>query len=48
MKTLEMLDAARQESLIFEMTEVGRRFNRSGDETMVAPAEYLEIVAVVR
>jgi ubiquinone/menaquinone biosynthesis C-methylase UbiE len=44
-KTFEKLDPAKQETLMFELTEVGKRFNRSGDETMVAPAEYLEIVA---
>ena len=47
-QTIQSLDAAGRESIAREVTEAARRFNRSGDDTMVVPAEYLEAVAVRR
>ena len=38
------LDAARQERFAAELLELAARFNRSGDDTAVLPAEYLEAV----
>jgi SAM-dependent methyltransferase len=45
-KAFAALDAAAQERLAAEMDELVARFNRSGDETMIVPADYLEVVAV--
>jgi SAM-dependent methyltransferase len=42
------LDTTRQESLAQDLREVVRRFNRSGDETVVVPSDYLEVVAIRR
>jgi hypothetical protein len=44
----EMLEAARQEQLARDLLDIMRRFNRSGDETLVAPNDYLEVVATRR
>lgn len=44
----EALDAAGRESLEQDLLGVMDRFHRSGDDTMVVPAEYLEVVAVKR
>ncbi len=48
MKALEALDASGQESLVRDVEYLIRRFNRSGDETMVVPIDYLEMVAIKR
>lgn len=45
LKALETLDATGQQSYQRELEEVLQRFNRSGDETLVIPTEYLEVVA---
>jgi ubiquinone/menaquinone biosynthesis C-methylase UbiE len=42
------LDAERQAQLMRDMVEDAQRFNRSGDETFVAPCDYLEAVAIKR
>ena len=47
-QTFEKLDGAGQEELEGELAELVRRFNRSGDGTMVVPSDYLEVVAVRR
>jgi hypothetical protein len=38
------LDEARQKDYAAEQLELLKRFNRSGDETLVLPGEYLEAV----
>ena len=43
-KTFERLDEDGARSLTDELMALAARFNRSGDSTVVAPAEYLEIV----
>jgi len=45
-KAFETLDPSGQETLSREMMDLMRRGNRSGDATLVAPSEYLEVVAV--
>lgn len=47
-KAFQALDATARENLTGELMDLTRRFNRSGDETMVVPADYLEIVATRR
>ena len=42
------LDPAEQESLQGDVVDLVNRFNRSNDETMVVPSDYLEVVAVRR
>ena len=44
----QSLDAAQQGKLAQDALEVLRRFNRSGDETVVVPADYVEVVATKR
>jgi ubiquinone/menaquinone biosynthesis C-methylase UbiE len=44
----QALDATARENLEGELMELTRRFNRSGDGTMIVPADYLEIVATRR
>jgi SAM-dependent methyltransferase len=44
----EVLDAARQEQLARDLIDLMHRFNRSGDETLVVPNDYLEVVAIRR
>ena len=44
-RTFEGLPAEGQERLSRAMLENIHRFNQSGDETMVVPSEYLEVVA---
>jgi ubiquinone/menaquinone biosynthesis C-methylase UbiE len=46
MKAFEALDDAKREELARDILGLIERFNRSGDETMVVPSEYLEVVAV--
>jgi SAM-dependent methyltransferase len=45
-KAFEALDQKRQDELVRDRVELIRRFNRSGDETVVLPMEYLEVVAL--
>lgn len=47
-QAFEKLDGAGQKELVGELADLVRRFNRSGDETMVVPSDYLEVVAVRR
>ncbi len=47
-KAFEALDQAGREALAGDLMKVIERFNRSGDQTVVAPAEYLEVVATKR
>jgi hypothetical protein len=35
-------------TLLSELVNLVNRFNRSGDETMVVPSDYLEVVALRR
>ncbi|HEX6319915.1 MAG TPA: methyltransferase domain-containing protein, partial [Burkholderiales bacterium] len=46
-QTFERLDAKEQQAFAAELIALAQRFNRSGDETFVAPAEYLEVVLAV-
>jgi ubiquinone/menaquinone biosynthesis C-methylase UbiE len=48
LKAFESLDPTRQELFVRERVELIRRFNRSGDETVVLPNEYLELIAIRR
>jgi SAM-dependent methyltransferase len=43
-ETLLALDAARRENLVGELVDLMGRFNRSHDETLVVPSDYLEVV----
>jgi SAM-dependent methyltransferase len=45
--TFERLDASAQQSFAAELIALAQRFNRSGDATFVAPAQYLEVVIPV-
>ena len=45
-KAFEVLEGARREAYARDILGLLERFNRSGDETMVVPSEYLEIIAV--
>jgi ubiquinone/menaquinone biosynthesis C-methylase UbiE len=47
-KALEALDASGQEALVGDVEDLVHRFNRSGDETMAVPINYLEVVAIKR
>ena len=44
MKTFEALDDAGREAYARDILSLIERFNRSDDETMVVPSEYLEVV----
>lgn len=46
MKAFEALDRNGQEALAQDLLSLWQRFNRSQDERLVAPGEYLEVVAV--
>jgi hypothetical protein len=46
MKTLEVLDEARRSAYREELAATLRRFNQSGDDTLMVSADYLEIVLV--
>jgi len=48
LKAFEALDAAGQENLARDLTDIMQRANRSGDATMAAPGDYLEVVAIRR
>jgi SAM-dependent methyltransferase len=45
LETFRALEPARQENLVGELVDLVGRYNRSGDETMVVPSDYLEVVA---
>ena len=45
-KAFATLDADTQQVLAAEIEALVRQFNRSNDETMVVPSEYLEVVAI--
>ena len=47
LKALGALDAENRKSLLSDLGALITRLNRSGDATMVVPAEYLEVVIVV-
>ena len=47
-KAFEALDEEGQQSLQRDLIELVERYNRSGDETAVWPADYLEVVATKR
>ena len=48
LKAFEALDAAGQKALAHDIIALVGRFNTSGDETMVVPGEYLEVVITKR
>jgi len=43
-ETFLALDSARRENLVDELVDLIDCFNRSGDETLVVPSDYLEVV----
>ena len=45
MKAFAALDKSGQEGLARDLVTLWQRFDRSGDETLAAPGEYLEVVA---
>ncbi len=47
-KALEALDASGREALVHDVEDLVCSFNRSGDETMAVPIDYLEVVAIKR
>lgn len=47
-KVFEALDEESRKALEGDIIDLVHRFNRSGDETMVAPSDYLEVVAIKR
>jgi SAM-dependent methyltransferase len=46
LKAFEALDASGQGRLAGDLLELAQRFNQSGDETLTAPSEYLDVVAI--
>lgn len=49
MKTaFERLDEQGREALAADAKQAVERFNRAGDRALIAPAEYLEVVATRR
>ena len=48
LKAFEALDATGRDALAHDIIDLIGRFNRSDDETMVVPSEYLEIVVTRR
>ncbi len=46
LKAFEALDEAGQEALARDIEELVHRYNRSADETVVWPGDYLEMVAI--
>lgn len=44
-RTFEAIDAAAQESFAADLLDLVRQANQADDGTLVAPAEYLEVVA---
>lgn len=47
-EALEGIDASKQYTLLGDLEDPVDRFNRSGDETMMVPSDYLELVAIRR
>ncbi len=47
-QTFQALDPTERENLADDLADLVGRFNRSGDETMIVPSDYLEVVAVRR
>lgn len=47
-KAFSAVDAAQQESLAADLTQLAQRFNRAKDGAMVVPSEYLEVVIRMR
>jgi ubiquinone/menaquinone biosynthesis C-methylase UbiE len=43
-RTLEALDAQRREAFLEDLDDTLKRFNRSGDDTLMVTADYLEVV----
>jgi SAM-dependent methyltransferase len=48
LETFRALEPARRENLVGELVDLIGRFNYSGDETMVVPSDYLEVVVTRR
>jgi SAM-dependent methyltransferase len=46
LKAFDSLDPAAQDLLTRDLLELAQRFNQSGDQTLAAPAEYLEVFAL--
>lgn len=46
LKAFETLNAEGKESLERDLIELIGRFNSSGDETVVVPSDYFEVVAI--
>ena len=46
LKAFEALDAEGKEDLERDLIDLLGRFNTSGDDTVVVPSDYLEVVAV--
>ena len=46
LKAFDALDEPRQECLAGDLLRLAHQFNRSGDATLAAPAEYLDVVAI--
>jgi hypothetical protein len=45
-KAFHALDGDQQESYAAELRLLAAKFNWSGDQTLVVPSDYLEVVAV--
>jgi ubiquinone/menaquinone biosynthesis C-methylase UbiE len=48
LKAFAALDAAGQQSLAADLLDLARRYNTATDGTLAVPAEYAEVVAIVR
>jgi hypothetical protein len=48
LKTFAALEPSTQAALTEDLFALIKRFDRSGDETMVVPSEYLEIIISLR
>lgn len=46
LKAFAALDAIGQDALARDLTDAAERYSRSGDDTLMIPAEYLEVVAI--
>ena len=45
-KAFEALEPSGQQRLADDLLQLAGRFNQSGDETLIAPSEYLDVIAV--
>jgi ubiquinone/menaquinone biosynthesis C-methylase UbiE len=45
-KAFQALDADQQEAYAADLRALAEQFNRSGDETIAVPSDYLEVVAI--